>query len=148
MQIKVEGEAVTFAATDGFRLAVRTANLSHKVEEPVSAIIDAVKLQESAGLQVITDGEFRRRSWFQDFLLALSGTGIHWVDAGQTVSAALPFQNDTTVEKLPGHIVRVTGKIRRTKGIFTDAFAYLKKQTSRGRSKSARWLGSIARGLL
>jgi len=96
-----------------------------------AAIADAVKLQESVGLQVVTDGEFRRRSWFQDFLLALSGTGIQWVEAEKTISAALPFQNDSTVEKLPGHIVRVTGKIKRTKGIFTDAFAFLKTQTSR-----------------
>jgi 5-methyltetrahydropteroyltriglutamate--homocysteine methyltransferase len=96
-----------------------------------AAIVDAVRLQESVGLQVITDGEFRRRSWFQDFLLSLSGTSIQWVDAGKTISAALPFQNDTTVEKLPGHIVRVTGKIRRTRGIFTDAFAFLKQQTNR-----------------
>jgi 5-methyltetrahydropteroyltriglutamate--homocysteine methyltransferase len=93
------------------------------------AIADAVKLQESVGLEVITDGEFRRRSWFQDFLLSLSGTGITWVDASKTISAALPFQNDTTVEKLPGHIVRVQDKLRRVKGIFTDHFAYLKTRT-------------------
>ena len=41
-----------------------------------AAIADVVMLQESVGLDVITDGEFRRRSWFQDFLLSLSGTGI------------------------------------------------------------------------
>jgi 5-methyltetrahydropteroyltriglutamate--homocysteine methyltransferase len=96
-----------------------------------SAIAEVVKLQESVGLQVVTDGEFRRRSWFQDFLLALSGTGIQWVDADKTISAALPFQNDTTVEKLPGHLVRVSGKLKRVKGIFTDHFAFLKKQTQR-----------------
>ena len=55
-----------------------------------AAIADVVALQEGVGLDVITDGEFRRRSWFQDFLLALSGTGITWVDAGKTISAALP----------------------------------------------------------
>lgn len=48
VQIKVEGETVTFAATDGFRLAVRTANLSHKAEEPVSAIIPGRALSELA----------------------------------------------------------------------------------------------------
>jgi len=94
-----------------------------------AAIADVVKLQETVGLQVVTDGEFRRRSWFQDFLLALSGTGITWVEHGKTISAALPFQNDTTVEKLPGHIVRVLGKLKRTTGIFTDAFTFLKQQT-------------------
>src|SRR5262247_1448725 len=96
-----------------------------------AAIADVVTLQEDVGLQAITDGEFRRRSWFQDFLLSLSGTGITWVDAGKTISAALPFQTDTTVEKLPGHIVRVHDKLRRVKGIFTEHFAFLKKQTSR-----------------
>ena len=96
-----------------------------------AAIADVVTLQESVGLDVITDGEFRRRSWFQDFLLALSGTGIQWLDADKTISAALPFQNDTTVEKLPGHLVRVTGKLRRTKPIFTEHFAYLKSQTKK-----------------
>jgi 5-methyltetrahydropteroyltriglutamate--homocysteine methyltransferase len=102
--------------------------LKHLEDE---AIADAVKLQESVGLEVVTDGEFRRRSWFQDFLLALSGTGITWVDAEKTISAALPFQNDTTVEKLPGHIVRVQDKLRRVRGIFTEHFAFLKKITTR-----------------
>ena len=55
------------------------------------AIRDAVKLQENAGLQSITDGEFRRRSWYQDFLLALGGTSITFVDANKTISAAMPF---------------------------------------------------------
>ncbi len=95
------------------------------------AIVEAVKLQESVGLDVVTDGEFRRRSWFQDFLLALSGTRITWVDADKTISAALPFQTDTTVDKLPGHIVRVQDKLRRVKGIFIEHFAFLKKTTTR-----------------
>ena len=49
-------------------------------------------------------------------MLALSGTGITFVDSSQTVSAALPFQDDTTVDKLPGHIVRVQDKLQRVKG--------------------------------
>ena len=38
-----------------------------------AAIRDGVKLQEDAGLQGITDGEMRRKSWHMDFLLQLSG---------------------------------------------------------------------------
>jgi DNA polymerase-3 subunit beta len=53
--VKVEGETVTFAATDGFRLAVRTANLSSKVFEPVMAIIPARALAELA--RVVGDQE-------------------------------------------------------------------------------------------
>src|SRR5436190_24379920 len=36
-------------------------------------IQDAVKLQEEAGLQSITDGEFRRGSWFLGFVEAVDG---------------------------------------------------------------------------
>jgi methionine synthase II (cobalamin-independent) len=93
------------------------------------AIRDVVRLQEEVGLAVVTDGEFRRRSWFQDFLLSLSGTDITFFDS--TVSAAMPFQDDRTVEKLPGHIVRVKQKLRRDKGIFTEHFKFLKGLTSR-----------------
>jgi 5-methyltetrahydropteroyltriglutamate--homocysteine methyltransferase len=93
------------------------------------AIRDAVRLQEDAGLQGITDGEFRRRSWFQDFLLSLSGTEITFVDSA--VSAALPFQDDRTVDTLPGHIVRVRSRLTRRRGIFTDHFAFLARLTAR-----------------
>ena len=95
------------------------------------AIRDAVKLQEAAGLQSITDGEFRRRSWYQDFLLALGGTSITFVDASKTISAAMPFEDAGGVEKLPGHLVQVTGKLTRKGGIFTEHFKFLKAATSR-----------------
>src|SRR3954469_10782716 len=111
-------KARTAAEGDQYRQSSGPLHYAGLKEIEDEAVRDVVRLQEDVGLQVVTDGEFRRRSWFQDFLLALSGTSIQWVDAGTTISAALPFQNDTTVEKLPGHIVRVTGRIRRTKGIF------------------------------
>ena len=95
------------------------------------AVREAVQLQEDVGLQVITDGEYRRRSWFQDFLLALSGTKITWIDATQTVSAAMPFQDDASVDKLPGHIIEVNRKLTRQSGIFTEHFRFLKALTAR-----------------
>jgi 5-methyltetrahydropteroyltriglutamate--homocysteine methyltransferase len=95
------------------------------------AVRDAVRLQEEVGLEVVTDGEFRRRSWFQDFLLALSGTSITFIDASQTISAALPFQDDASVDKLPGHIIRVESKLKRLQGIFTEHFRFLKPATKR-----------------
>src|SRR5262249_50699959 len=85
-----------------------------------AAIREAVRLQEDVGLTVVTDGEFRRRSWFQDFLLALSGTRITFVDAAQTISAVLPFRDDKSAETLPGHIIEVHGKLTRERGIFTE----------------------------
>ena len=95
------------------------------------AIRDAVALQEGVGLEVVTDGEFRRRSWYQDFVLALGGTKIAFVDASRTISAALPFQDEKGTEKLPGHLVQVDGKLRRDGGIFGEAFKFLKSTTKR-----------------
>ena len=95
------------------------------------SIREAVKLQEAAGLQSITDGEFRRRSWYQDFVLALGGTQITFVDASKTISAAMPFEDAGGVDKLPGHLVQVTGKLTRKGGIFTEHFKYLKSLTKR-----------------
>jgi 5-methyltetrahydropteroyltriglutamate--homocysteine methyltransferase len=96
-----------------------------------AAIREAVRLQEDLGLSVVTDGEFRRRSWFQDFLLALSGTRITFVDAAHTISAVLPFRDDTSAETLPGHIIEVHGKLTRERGIFTEHFKFLRNITSR-----------------
>src|SRR3989304_2211434 len=36
-------------------------------------IREVVKLQEGIGLRSITDGEFRRRIWWSEFLLSLEG---------------------------------------------------------------------------
>lgn len=99
----------------------------HSIED--EAIRDAVALQEDVGLRSITDGEFRRRSWYQDFVLSLGGTEITFVDASKTISAAMPFQDASGAEKLPGHLVQVTGKLRREKGIFTEHFKFLKSVT-------------------
>lgn len=93
------------------------------------AIRDAVKLQEDVGLQTVTDGEFRRRSWYQDFLLALGGTSITFVE--KAISAALPFQDEQGIEQLPGHLVSVHGKLERKRPIFVEHFRYLQSVTKR-----------------
>ena len=117
------------AEGDQYRHSSGPLNYTQLKEIEDEAIRDVVRLQEDVGLQVVTDGEFRRRSWFQDFILSLTGTDITFVDSSQTVSAALPFQDDVTVDKLPGHIVRVRKKLAREKGIFTEHFAFLKNLT-------------------
>src|SRR5665213_1569487 len=43
---------------------------------------DAVRLQEEVGLQAITDGDVRRRSWFADFMVKLSGISVSWGSDG------------------------------------------------------------------
>src|SRR2546429_9022236 len=46
-----------------------------------AAIRDVVALQEDIGLEGITDGELRRKSWHMDFLLQLGG----WSSEGKTI---------------------------------------------------------------
>ena len=116
---------------DQYRTVAKSTMYAELKSIEDEAIRDAVKLQEQAGLQSITDGEFRRRSWYQDFLLALGGTAITFVDASKTISAAMPFEDAGGVEKLPGHLVQVTGKLTRKGGIFTEPFEYLKSVTAR-----------------
>jgi len=53
--IQVDGEKLTMAAADGFRLSVRNAVLSTPVSAPVSAIVPAQALKELA--RVATDAE-------------------------------------------------------------------------------------------
>src|SRR5712691_995973 len=124
-------EARAAAEGDQYRPVSGPLTYAGLAEIEDAAIRDAVRLQEEVGLDVVTDGEFRRRSWFQDFLLALSGTRITFVDAAQTISAALPFQDDSSTETLPGHIIQVHAKLTRERGIFTEHFKFLKNITTR-----------------
>jgi 5-methyltetrahydropteroyltriglutamate--homocysteine methyltransferase len=121
------------AALEGDQYRKATHSVSYRELEGVEseAIREAVKLQEDAGLQGVTDGEFRRRSWYQDFVLSLGGTSITFVDPSKTISAAVPFQDQSGVDKLPGHLVQVDGRLRRERGIFTEHFRFLKAATRR-----------------
>ena len=62
--------------------ALRRAHQAHAAGEiddsglekvVAGCIADAVRHQEEAGLQVVTDGEFRRGSWFLGFVQSLDG---------------------------------------------------------------------------
>ena len=53
--VEVEGDQMTFAAADGFRLSVRTATLSSAAPEPIHAIIPARALNELA--RIVSTGE-------------------------------------------------------------------------------------------
>ena len=85
-------------------------------------IRDAVAFQESVGLQAITDGEYRRDWWHIDFLRGFDGVttvegktfGVHFKDSD---------------EQPP--LMRVTGKVRRSKPSMLDHFKFLKSVTKR-----------------
>jgi 5-methyltetrahydropteroyltriglutamate--homocysteine methyltransferase len=91
-----------------------------------ASIRDAVKFQEAIGLQGITDGELRRKSWHMDFLLGLGGVS----SAGR----ALPV----TFRGGPAGDVNftrpdaaITSRVSRPKPIFLDAFKFLRSVVTR-----------------
>ena len=84
------------------------------------AIRDVVKLQEEAGLQVVTDGEFRRSSYWGRFVERCQGFSIK--------PAVFKFRDDH------GHKVDFTAtyasaKLQRTQPLATDEFAFLSTVT-------------------
>jgi 5-methyltetrahydropteroyltriglutamate--homocysteine methyltransferase len=88
------------------------------------AIRDAVRLQESAGLQGITDGEFRRAFWHVDFLSGFDG--IEWTHADYAVS----FKGEGGSVAQTSSMLAVTGKVKRSKPIMVDHFKFLKSVTA------------------
>jgi 5-methyltetrahydropteroyltriglutamate--homocysteine methyltransferase len=84
------------------------------------AIRGVVRLQEEAGLQVVTDGEFRRSSYWGRFVERCNGFEIR--------PAAFRFRDDH------GHEVDFTAtyasaRISRTQPLAADEFAFLKQAT-------------------
>jgi len=85
----------------------------------------AVALQEAAGLEGITDGEFRRAFWHVDFL-----TGFEGIVATQS-QYALKFHGEGGAESETRSMMVVNGKVKRTRPVMVDAFSFLKSNTSR-----------------
>jgi 5-methyltetrahydropteroyltriglutamate--homocysteine methyltransferase len=84
-------------------------------------IKDVIKKQEAAGLQAITDGEFRRSWWHLDFLWGLDGVERHVMDTG-IAFAAVTTRNEG---------VKVTGKIGFSSHPMIEHFKFLKANTAR-----------------
>jgi methionine synthase II (cobalamin-independent) len=94
------------------------------------AIRAAVRMQEDVGLQSATDGEFRRRSWLEDFLFQLGGV----VPAGSSSAAR------ATAARTPGRIdlgaagsatlLRVEDRVHLSHTIFAEDFEALAAMTT------------------
>ena len=89
------------------------------------AIRDVIALQEEAGLESITDGEFRRAIWHVDFL-----TGFDGITATRS-NYAIKFQGKGGETAETSSMMVVSGKIRRSKPVMIDHFKFLKQNTSR-----------------
>jgi 5-methyltetrahydropteroyltriglutamate--homocysteine methyltransferase len=86
------------------------------------AIAEVVKMQEDAGLQSITDGEFRRTYFHIDFLEQL---------AGVKTEPPVTIRKPDGTEELAPPVMRVVDKVRHVKDIQLADFRYLKGLTKR-----------------
>ncbi len=93
------------------------------------AIIGVIELQREAGLQSVTDGEFRRTSWHMDFIYSLEG--IEQV-AGETLH--VQFRNEEGEYDYAPPAMRVSGKVAVRETIFADAFTFLRDHTHPGQT--------------
>jgi 5-methyltetrahydropteroyltriglutamate--homocysteine methyltransferase len=91
----------------------------HLSEAQDDATLAAVRAQEEAGLDVVTDGEIRRESYSNHFATALDG---------------LDLQRPGTVRNRSGidiPVPRVTGEIRRPAPVQVDDVRFLRAHTDR-----------------
>jgi 5-methyltetrahydropteroyltriglutamate--homocysteine methyltransferase len=100
-------------------VAARKAKSPSLREVEDRAIRAAAAKQEAIGLQSVTDGEFRRDYWHLDFMKQLDGVTLKPA-VGMTFNA----------EDVPP-MASVTGKVRCTKPIMVDHFAFLKSVTTK-----------------
>lgn len=89
------------------------------------AIRDVIALQERIGLNSIGDGEFRRRSFWMDFLMSFSGVGIEYEAA-----SGWDF-TDASGHKLKAPKATITRKIRWIGPGATDEFEFVRNNTRR-----------------
>ena len=83
------------------------------------ATVMAIKAQEDAGLDIITDGEIRRESYSNRFATALEGVDI------DNPGMALDRSGH------PNPVPRIVGKIRRKHAVEVEDLLFLKRHTTR-----------------
>src|ERR1700720_2058705 len=114
--------ASVLAARDDFAAGQITAQQLRAVED--AAIADVVAMQQNAGLQSATDGEFRRATWHMDFIYQIGGV------SKAPGNLAVKFTNPSgTIEWTPAAL-HVGSKVRMNRTIFGEDFTYLKSQVS------------------
>ena len=98
-----------------------TAPAFKRIED--RAVDEAVRLQEAAGLDVVTDGELRRYAFFGHMIEALAGFDKHggW---------AIPFRDEQGEELVFKRPV-VVGKLAWRRSMCGEEFVYLRARASR-----------------
>jgi 5-methyltetrahydropteroyltriglutamate--homocysteine methyltransferase len=104
------------------RLPRGSAELRRAEDEAIRAV---VRLQETCGLEGITDGEFRRTYFHIDFLEKLEG-----VEARGGLTTRFHTATGKEIDFAPP-VLHVTGTVRHARPILVDDFHFLRAQTGR-----------------
>jgi 5-methyltetrahydropteroyltriglutamate--homocysteine methyltransferase len=92
------------------------------------AIREVVRMQEEAGLESVTDGEFRRASWHMDFIYQLDGV------SKAPGNMSVKFHNaEGDIEFTPAAL-QIDGKVGVSETIFAEAFGFLQSVASEGQT--------------
>src|SRR5437016_13315297 len=84
------------------------------------AVDDAIALQESVGLRVVTDGEMRRQSFQSQMTAAVSGSGEYNLDAflwGEW------YDEEGVQKKARPHRLGAVGKLKRLRYLSASEFS-------------------------
>jgi methionine synthase II (cobalamin-independent) len=122
----------SFVRPDGLLNAVRGHKAGQITNETLKevldrAVVEIVRFQESVGMQSVTDGEFRRRSWSAGFIDAVQGFALR--------SGTIEFRSQAAgkgAELSP----YAKARLKRTRGIATGEFAFLKSVIRHGTPKA------------
>jgi 5-methyltetrahydropteroyltriglutamate--homocysteine methyltransferase len=93
------------------------------------AIREIVKMQEDVGLQLATDGEFRRSSWHMDFIYQLDGI------TKEPGEIKVKFHNEQGDIEFTPAALHVDGKLGVSRTIFGDDFRFLQESVTRNLPK-------------
>jgi 5-methyltetrahydropteroyltriglutamate--homocysteine methyltransferase len=115
--------AEVFAAREAFARGEIDAVRLRAVED--AAIREAVAGQEGAGLEVVTDGEFRRENWYADFIGRLGGVEIRAAEQ----NPAFAHDPGSAVHYVPKNVVTVAA-LRRPEPILVRDFTFLAGTTA------------------
>jgi 5-methyltetrahydropteroyltriglutamate--homocysteine methyltransferase len=109
------------------QLAAGQINQTQFEEIEDQAVNDAIALQESVGLKIVTDGEMRRQSFQSQMTAAVSGFGEHNLDAFLWGD----WYDEQGVQRTrrPRRLGAV-GKLKRIRYLSADEFSYLKSKTN------------------
>src|SRR4029079_3178016 len=93
------------------------------------AVLDAIRLQEDAGLPVVTDGEFRRESFQSELVAAVDGFEGVTIDAWLWGAWHSDELGDKTVER--PRDMAVVDKLHRRRSLAAEEFTFLRAHTDR-----------------